>query len=55
MLIHPNTEEDGVKQSVSELRDHTQRATWMGDRIPLDLTLFERKIAKETEAEKKQS
>lgn len=31
-LVHPNTSE--------EERDHTQRATWMGDRIPLDLSLF---------------
>ena len=21
-------------------RDHTQRATWLGDRLPLDLSLF---------------
>lgn len=31
-LVHPNTDD--------EERDHTQRATWMGDRLPLDLTLF---------------
>ncbi|KAL2052066.1 hypothetical protein ABVK25_007758 [Lepraria finkii] len=31
-LVHPNTGDDE--------RDHTQRATWMGDRIPLDLSLF---------------
>ena len=31
-LIHPNTGD-------SE-RDHTQRATWMGERIPLDLGIF---------------
>ncbi|MCJ1386669.1 hypothetical protein MMC17_009795 [Xylographa soralifera] len=34
VLIHPNTEE--------EERDHTQRATWMGDRLPLDLSVFKR-------------
>ena len=28
-LIHPNTDD--------ELRDHTQRATWMGQPIPLSL------------------
>lgn len=33
-LVHPNTE-DGE-------RDHSQRATWMGERMPLDLTLFKR-------------
>ena len=31
-LIHPNTDD--------EERDHTQRATWMGDKIPLDLSMF---------------
>lgn len=23
-------------------RDHTQRATWLGDRLPLDMSLFKR-------------
>ena len=31
-LVHPNTDD--------EERDHTQRATWMGDRLPLDLAMF---------------
>ncbi|KAF2711691.1 hypothetical protein K504DRAFT_465431 [Pleomassaria siparia CBS 279.74] len=31
-LVHPNTDE--------EERDHTQRATWMGQPIPLNLKLF---------------
>jgi aromatic ring-cleaving dioxygenase len=31
-LIHPNTDE--------EERDHTQRATWMGQPLPLNLRLF---------------
>ncbi|MCJ1259619.1 hypothetical protein MMC24_007458 [Lignoscripta atroalba] len=31
-LIHPNTDD--------EARDHTQRATWMGERLPLDLSRF---------------
>ncbi|KAK2751391.1 hypothetical protein FQN55_000664 [Onygenales sp. PD_40] len=35
VLIHPNT---GDAQD--EERNHTQRATWMGDRIPLDLRVF---------------
>lgn len=33
-LVHPNT---GDPEG-----DHTQRATWMGERMPLDLDLFER-------------
>ncbi|KAF2402358.1 hypothetical protein EJ06DRAFT_580625 [Trichodelitschia bisporula] len=31
-LIHPNTND--------HRRDHSQRATWMGERFPLDLGLF---------------
>ena len=31
-LIHPNTDE--------EERDHSQRATWMGQPLPLNLKLF---------------
>ena len=31
-LVHPNTDD--------EERDHTQRATWMGERLPLDLSMF---------------
>lgn len=31
-LVHPNTDD--------EERDHTQRATWMGEKLPLDLSLF---------------
>lgn len=39
VLVHPNTEEGGLA-SESELRNHTQRATWMGEKVPLDLSLF---------------
>lgn len=43
-LVHPNTttadgevDENGVKwERESELRDHTQRAIWLGERLPLD-------------------
>lgn len=31
-LVHPNTDD--------ELRDHTQRATWMGEKVPVDTALF---------------
>lgn len=44
-LVHPNTHEPGVDPDVSELRDHTERAIWMGERIPLDLGLFTKAIA----------
>lgn len=30
-LVHPNTVEG------EEVRNHTQRATWLGERVPLDL------------------
>lgn len=44
VLVHPNTLEivDG-KEVRDEERDHTQRATWMGERVLLDLSLFKRK------------
>lgn len=32
VLVHPNTDD--------EERDHTQRAIWLGERYPLDLSLF---------------
>lgn len=44
-LIHPNTIPE------EEERNHTQQATWLGERIPLDLRLF--KLAKEAEIKKK--
>lgn len=51
-LVHPNTVE------TEEERNHTQRATWLGDRIPLDLRVFklmkaaQKKQEAEAEAEK---
>lgn len=33
-LVHPNTDD--------ELRDHTQRATWLGERLPVDTELLYR-------------
>ncbi|QIW95988.1 hypothetical protein AMS68_001506 [Peltaster fructicola] len=37
-LIHPNTND--------EIRDHTQRATWMGDPIPLNISLLRKLLTK---------
>ncbi|KAJ9248864.1 hypothetical protein DTO207G8_7066 [Paecilomyces variotii] len=45
-LIHPNT----TPGAAEELRNHTQQATWLGERIPLDLTLFNKMKEKEKEA-----
>ncbi|KAF2853980.1 hypothetical protein T440DRAFT_465711 [Plenodomus tracheiphilus IPT5] len=36
-LIHPNTDD--------EERDHTQRATWMGHPLPLNLKMFKKRKA----------
>ncbi|KAK3316299.1 DOPA-like domain-containing protein [Apodospora peruviana] len=41
-LVHPNTTEDNVPLAERELRNHTQRAIWMGERIPLDTGMFRR-------------
>lgn len=44
-LVHPNRDEPGVDGKVSELRDHTEYAIWMGERIPLDMDMFKKAIA----------
>lgn len=53
-LVHPNTTGGGAAE---EERNHTQRATWLGDRIPLDLSSFklmkEREKREEAEAEER--
>ena len=36
-LVHPNTDNQGEDE-----RNHTQRATWLGERIPLDLSAFKK-------------
>lgn len=45
-LLHPNTD-DG-----DELRSHSQRATWLGDKVPLDLSLL-KKLQDKSKAELK--
>ncbi|KAK5662076.1 hypothetical protein OQA88_10190 [Cercophora sp. LCS_1] len=42
VLIHPNTTETDVPEGQREARNHTQRAIWMGERLPLDTGLFKR-------------
>lgn len=43
-LIHPNVvPEEGVNRLESEKRDHSERAIWMGEKYPLDLSLFDRR------------
>jgi aromatic ring-cleaving dioxygenase len=45
-LVHPNTITEG-----EDLRNHTQRATWLGERVPLDLRIL--KLMEEREREEK--
>lgn len=41
MLIHPNVNlEEGESKVAPEPRDHSGRAIWMGERLPLDYSLF---------------
>ena len=42
-LVHPNTSE-------SVERDHSQRATWLGERLPLDLEGMARMMRERKEA-----
>lgn len=39
-LVHPNTNEPGLLLSEIEMRNHSARATWMGEKVPLDLGGF---------------
>jgi len=51
-LIHPNTVDPVTGEHEEEERDHTQRATWMGEKVLLDLSLFKKmKAAKEEKAD----
>lgn len=50
VLIHPNMlPGEGESQNEAELRDHSERAIWMGERFPLNYGLFQAAI----EAERK--
>lgn len=42
VLVHPNTVNPETGTHDEEEQDHTQRATWMGEKLPLDLSLFKR-------------
>ncbi|KIN02027.1 hypothetical protein OIDMADRAFT_18785 [Oidiodendron maius Zn] len=39
-LLHPNTVDSVTGKSTEELRDHTQRATWLGERVILDTSML---------------
>ncbi|MBE3044470.1 DOPA 4,5-dioxygenase family protein [Candidatus Bathyarchaeota archaeon] len=47
-LIHPNViPAEGDSKAACELRDHSERATWMGQQLPLDYTVFYKAIEAE--------
>lgn len=52
VLVHPNTDEPGSHWG-NELRNHTARATWLGDKVPLDLTEFYRSKQQESGQEER--
>lgn len=39
-LVHPNCVDPETGEHEEEYRDHTQRATWLGNPIALDLGMF---------------
>lgn len=45
MLVHPNTTEEDVHGLERELKNHTERAIWLGERIPLDVGRFKALVA----------
>ncbi|KUJ20341.1 uncharacterized protein LY89DRAFT_441296 [Mollisia scopiformis] len=51
-LIHPNCVDPETGAHEDEYRDHTQRATWMGNPVALDLQPFQKR---EAEREKKRA
>jgi DOPA 4,5-dioxygenase len=40
-LVHPNTTETDIPEPERELKNHTQRAIWLGEKIPLDVSRFQ--------------
>lgn len=57
-LVHPNTVDPVTGSHEDGYRDHTQRATWLGNPIALDLGMFhefKRKRQERAEEEKKKA
>lgn len=52
VLVHPNTVDPVTGGHEEVERDHTQRATWMGERVVLDLSLFKNMKAAKEEGKK---
>jgi aromatic ring-cleaving dioxygenase len=49
VLVHPNYE---VEDALVALENHTERAVWMGERVPLDVGLFH--LMKERQEQQKE-
>lgn len=45
-LIHPNSVNPETGKHEEEVRDHTQRATWMGERFPLNVDFEEARASR---------
>ncbi|KAB5542905.1 DOPA-like domain-containing protein [Coniochaeta sp. 2T2.1] len=39
-LVHPNTTEPGLSEAEKGLRNHTEQAIWLGERVPVDGSMF---------------
>ncbi|RYP39176.1 hypothetical protein DL766_000546 [Monosporascus sp. MC13-8B] len=51
VLVHPNTVDDeGVAPAEAELHNHTERAIWMGERLPLDVDVLKGAVAAAADA-----
>ncbi|KAK8078825.1 DOPA-like domain-containing protein [Apiospora phragmitis] len=60
VLVHPNTvptadeRAAGVDEVAVERRDHSERAIWMGERIPLDFAIFDNAIVRQRRSQQQQ-
>lgn len=41
-LVHPNTTEESMSEGERALRNHTEQAIWLGERLPVDGSMFRR-------------
>ncbi|KAH8659885.1 DOPA-like domain-containing protein [Xylariales sp. PMI_506] len=49
VLVHPNTDTTGMgpmQEAEEEFKNHTEKAMWMGERVPLDTGMFRRQALK---------
>jgi DOPA 4,5-dioxygenase len=54
-LVHPNTVgEPGLSDAQRALRNHTEQAIWLGERLPVDGSMFRLMERKEEEEREKE-